>query len=178
MGRYLSPSTIDVAGDLVNGLHVETSVFDTVIPWAGLSAPINTEFFNVFGRILLLQLYIEMVTNSGGGAALVQFNATFSTPAVVASPMSAACATTATLLAGGRIVWIGGIITSIPTLTVLLGGGISDVIAVNRQIIGTVGGVGTIGHLSSGAADNISGTARANLFYAPMSDGAYVTAVF
>ncbi len=176
MSRNYAPSTIDVVGDLVNGLHVETGVFNTAVYWDTDVTP-QQEYFNIFGRILLLQLYLEMVTNSGGGAALVQFNATFSAPPVTVQPMSAASATTAALLAGGRVVWIGGAIASIPVVTVLIGGGISDVIAINPQIIGSVGGVGTIGTLTTGV-DNVSGTARANLFYAPLSDDAYVTAVF
>jgi hypothetical protein len=175
MSRNLSPSTIDVVGDLVNGLHVETPVFDTAVYWAGV-ANTQKELFNVYGRILLLQLYIEMVTASGGGATLIQFNAKWTTPdiAVTAGGISDASATTAALLAGGRVVWIGGAVASIPVVTVLIGGGISDVIAVNRQIIGMVDGVGTIGTKAT-VANNVSGSARANLFYAPLSDSAYVT---
>lgn len=176
MSRNYNPSTIDVVGDLVNGLHVETGVFNTAVYWAGV-ANTQEELFNVYGRILLLQLYIEMVTLSGGGATLIQFNATFSAPAVTVQPISAASGSTAALLAGGRVVWIGGAIASVPVVTVLIGGGISDVIAINPQIIGSVGGVGTIGTLAS-VANNTSGTARGNLFYAPLSDDAYVTAVF
>jgi hypothetical protein len=179
MSRNYNPSTIDVVGDLVNGLHVETSTFNTATYWDGLTAALpyhaQCNMFNVYGRILLLQLYVEMVTDSGGGATLIQFNATFTTPSVGVQVMSAASATTAALKAGGRVVWIGGAVASIPVVTVLADGGISDVIAINRQIIGMEGGVGLIGTHAS-IADNVSGTARGNLFYAPLSDDAYVTA--
>ncbi len=137
MGRNYAPSTIDVIGDLANGLHAETTTYNTATYWKtdGASPPIGEqhELFNVYGRILVLQLYIEMVTASGGGAALLQFNATFSDPVATVEPISNPCATTATMLAGGRIVWLGGVITSIPTVTVLLGGAISPLDGVGPE---------------------------------------------
>ena len=176
MGKYTAPSTVDVVGDLSNGLHIETSVYDVTAPWKG-TVPVQTELFNVFGRILMLQLFFEMVTIQGGGATLLRFNATFSTPAETVQPISAVSASVAGLAVGSRVVWQGGDITSAPIVTVVANGGISDVFPVARQIIGSVGGVGTIGSVPS-VADTTSGSARANIFYAPMSDGAYVTAAF
>ena len=177
MGKYYAPSTVDVVGDLHNGLHVETSVYNCATYWDGSSGPTQLELFNVYGRILLLQLFCEMTIIQGGGATLIQFNATFSTPAVAVQPISAVTTTVAALAVGSRVVWQGGVITSTPTSTVLADGGITDVFPAARQIIGSVGGVGTIGHVPS-TADTVSGSARANCFYVPMSDGAYVTAAF
>lgn len=176
MGRHYTASTIDVVGDLHNGLHVETSVFDCIAPWKG-TVPVQTELFNVFGRILLLQLFIEMTVIQGGGATLIRFNATFATPAVGVQPISAVSASVAGLAVGSRVVWQGGDILSAPIVTVVAVGGISDVFPVARQIIGTVGGIGTLGHVPS-IADTASGSAQANCFYVPMSDDAYVTAAF
>jgi len=177
MGRYYANSTVDVVGDLHNGLHVETSVYDCATYWDGLGGPTQLELFNVFGRILLLQLFCEMTVIQGGGATLVRFNATFATPAVAVAPISAVSLTVAGLAVGSRLCWQGGVITSAPVSTVLAVGGISDIFPPARQIIGTVGGIGTIGHVPS-IADTVSGSARANLFYVPLSDDAYVTAAF
>ncbi len=176
MGKFYAESTIDVVGDLHNGLHVETTVYDVTAPWKG-TVPVQTELFNVFGRILLLQLFCEMTVIQGGGATLIRFNATFATPVVGVQPISAVSASVAGLAVGSRVVWQGGDITSAPIVTVVANGGISDIFPVARQIIGTVGGVGTLGHVPS-VADSASGSARANCFYVPMSDNAYVTAAF
>ena len=176
MSRNYSQSNIDVVGDVVNGLHVETSTYNVATYWKG-TVPVQLELFNVYGRILLLQLFCEMTVIQGGGAAQVQFNATFSDPAATVLPISGVSGATTGLAVGSRVVWQGGVITSIPIVTVVAFGGISDIFPVARQIIGSVGGVGTIGHVPS-VADAASGTAQANLFYVPMSDGAYVTAAF
>ena len=177
MSRNYSQSNIDVVGDVVNGLHVETSTYNVATYWDGAGGPAQLELFNVYGRILLLNLFCEMTVIQGGGATLLQFNATFSTPAATVEPISGASASVAGLAVGSRVVWQGGDITSAPIVTVVAFGGISDIFPVARQIIGSVGGVGTIGHVPS-VADSVSGTAQANLFYAPMSDDAYVTAAF
>lgn len=177
MGRHYTESTIDVVGDLHNGLHVETSVYDCATYWDGLAVFTQLELFNIFGRILLLQLFCEMTVIQGGGATFLTFNATFATPPVGVQPISGASATLANLAVGSRIYWQGGAIASVPLSTVLAVGGISDIFPPARQIIGTVGGIGTIGHVPSNA-DTISGSARANLFYVPLSDDAYVTAAF
>ncbi len=178
MGKHYTESTIDVVGDLHNGLHVETSVYDCVAYWKGLTGALQLELFNVFGRILLLQLFCEMTEIQGGGATQVQFNATFATPPVGIQPISAISASVAGLAVGSRLVWQGGVITSVPTVTVVAVGGISDIFPVARQIIGTVGGIGTIGHIPSIADTITTGEARANCFYVPLSDDAYVTAAF
>lgn len=178
MGRHYTKSTIDVVGDLHNGLHVETSVYDCLVYWLGLGGPVQLELFNVFGRILLLQLFCEMTEIQGGGATLIQFNATFATPPVGVQPISAASVAVTNLAVGSRVVWQGGAIASIPQVTVVAVGGISDVFPPARQIIGTVGGIGTIGHIPSIADTITTGEARANLFYVPLSDDAYVTPAF
>ncbi len=309
MGKFYAESTIDVVGDLHNGLHVETSVYDVATYWDGAGGPTQLELFNVFGRILLLQLFCEMTVIQGGGATLVRFNATFATPPVAVQPISAVSASVAGLAVGSRVVWQGGDITSVPivpvdgmlttgslgigavntavangtfaffiagaeyskaaipagtapgndvipinlygavafdigidgTIDIIEAGanaagyasavlaiagiaavgaghirigtvtamrtvgaftfgttalddadstvayidtalvaanyGLSDIFPPARQIIGTVGGIGTIGHVPS-VADSVSGSARANLFYMPLSDNAYVTAAF
>ena len=163
-------------GDFQNGLHIETSAYDVTVAWAGV-ANTQTELFNVYGRVLLLQLFCEMTVIQGGGATLIRYNATFSTPAVAVAPMSAVSLTVAGLAVGSRVVWQGGVITSAPITTVVAAGSVSDIFPPARQIIGSVGGVGTIGHIAS-VADSVSGTARANCFYVPLSDNAYVEAAF
>ena len=177
MGNAYSYSTIDSIGDLTNGLHVETTVYDVVASWKG-TVPVQLEIFNIFGRILVLQLFIEMVTQATGGATILQFNATWTDPAAATiEPISNEAATVENLAAGSRLVWKGGAIATVPVSTVLAGGGISDDIAATRQILGCVDGTGSIGTVPS-IADMTAGTAQANIFYAPMSKGAYVTAAF
>jgi len=178
MGRYYSDSQIDVVGDFQNGLHVETSAYDLATYWDGAGGPTQLELFNIYGRCLILQLFCEIVVIQGGGATLVRFNATWSNPAAATiEPISAVSASVAGLAVGSRVVWQGGVITSIPILTVVANGGISDLFPVARQILGCVGGVGTIGHVPS-VADTASGSARANCYYVPLSDDAYITAAF
>ncbi len=168
------PSKLEVIGDLVNGIHVQTSVFANLTyfhrdQW---------EIFNVYGRILLINLYIEAITLNGAGAVQLLFNFTSTAPAIAVQPLCAKCASIAALPRGGRIVWVGGIVATAAVITVAATGGVSDVTCTpaHRHIIGTTGGTGTIGMLTSDA-DAVSGTSQANMFYVPLSDGAYCSRV-
>ena len=136
------------------------------------------ELFNVFGVIMVHQLYFEVTTVFAAGATVLQFNYTSSTPAWGPDPMSGDCASLANLAQGFRCVWIGGAVASLPTITATEG--LSDVINVNPQIIGNdngvTQGVGTIGKLDATAV-NASGACQYHIHYTPMSDGAYCSAV-
>jgi ribosomal protein S27E len=173
MSRSYAPSTIDVIGDLTNGLHVETPVFTNVVYFLQNA---QKEIFNVYGRILLLNLFIEAITVSGAGAAQVLFNFTGFGQT---KPLCSKCASIAALPQGGRIVWVGGIVATATVITVAATGGVSDVTCrpLARHIIGSKGGVATIGTLTTDGS-SASGTSQASIFYAPLSDDAYVTSVF
>ena len=169
-----SYSTIARIGDLVNGIRVDTSVL------LGITYMKQTqiELFNVFGRIKVHNLFGEVTVVISATATQLLFNYTSSTPVIAVQPMSAACSTMTGLAVGERAQWVGGAVATNVVLTATPG--ISD-INVTPQIIGGVqadgtGMVGTIGELTSGASMT-SGSMRFSIFYTPMSDGAYVTAV-
>ena len=164
-----NPSTIARIGDLENGIRVDTSVYNVLT----YHHQDQWEFFNIYGRIKLKHLFIEFITDNGGGATLLQFNYTFTTPVITVKPLSGVSGSIAALVRGSRIVWLGGAVVTATGITVATGA-CSD-LATTPIILGGVGFVGTVGILTT-TADAVSGTAQASLFYFPMSDGAYVTA--
>ncbi len=176
MDNY-NASTIDVIGDLKNGLRVDGSVFPAVTYFYkdGTVAG-QFELFKVYGRIFVLQLFIEIITNLGAGAAQVLFNYTSLTPAIAVQPMCSKCASIASIPRGVRIVFVGGIVATAAVITVKTPGCVSDVINTKPHIIGLANGVGTIGMLTTDA-NSASGKAQASLYYVPLSDGAYVEKV-
>ncbi|MGR9116957.1 MAG: hypothetical protein ACU85E_14430 [Gammaproteobacteria bacterium] len=166
------PSTQTMIGYINGGLQVETSTLANATYLLGVGAT-QTELFNVTGRILLLQLYIELITAASANATTVQFNCTFTTPVIALNAMGAACAAITSLGQGGRIVHVGGAVATAAVITD--SPGLSDVTCVTPHIVGGHGFVGTIG-IVAGTADQASGTFRAIAHYVPYSAGAYVTA--
>ena len=169
MTQNYSPSTRARIADLITGMRVET----TVLPNLTYLHQDQWEAFNVFGRIIVLQLFWEAITINGAGAILFQYNFTSTTPAVGVQPLGAVSASIATLAQGLRCLWLGGAVATAHVITATAG--ISDVISVNPQIIGTKDGVGSIGFVTS-VADAVSGTHQHVLQYIPLSDGAYAEA--
>lgn len=168
MANY-APSTRARIGDLITGMKVESTVLANLTylhqdQW---------EVFNVHGRIMVLQLYWEAITLNGGGATLFHYNFTSTTPAVGVAPLGVVSASIAALPQGARCVWVGGAVGTAHVITA--SAGISDVICVNPQILGTEGGVGSVGMLTT-TADAASGTHQHFMHYIPMSDGAYAEA--
>jgi hypothetical protein len=164
-----NPSTQDRIGDLITGMRVDTAVLANLT----YLHQDQHEAFNVYGRVMVLQLFWEAITVNGAGATLFQYNFTSTTPAVGVQPMGAVSASIATLAQGLRCVWLGGAVATAHVITA--SAGISDVICVEPQIIGTKDGVGTIGFLTT-TADAVSGTHQHSVYYIPMSDGAYIEA--
>jgi hypothetical protein len=167
-----NPSTQSMIGYIAGGLRVETSTLANATYLLGASAA-QTELFNVYGRILVVQLYIELITAASANATTLQFNTTFTTPTIALNPMGAACASISALGQGQRIVHVGGVVATAAILTD--SAGLSDVSCVTPHILGGHNFVGTIGVLA-GAADQGSGTFRGILHYVPYSDGAYAQA--
>lgn len=168
MANY-PPSTRARVADLITGMRVETTVLANLTylhqdQW---------EAFTVVGRIMVLQLYFEAITVNGAGATLFNYNFTSTTPAIGVQPMCAASASIAALAQGLRCVWVGGAVATAAVITATAG--ISDVICVNPQIIGTADGVGSIGFVTT-VADAVSGTHQHVLHYIPMDAGAYAEA--
>lgn len=170
-----NPSTIARIGDIALGLRVDTSVlnnatyFDTDNAASG-----QTELFNVYGRVYVNLLFIELITAASANATTIQFNTTFTTPVIALNAMGAASGSISGLGAGTRIFHLGNVVATAAVLTD--SAGLTAAAAVIPQIVGLKGGIGTIGCVAA-AADQASGTFQASIFYYPMSDGAYVTAV-
>lgn len=167
-----NPSTREMIGFINGGLRKETSTLANATYLLG-AGNTQTELFTVHGRILLLQMYIELITAASAHATTVQFNCTFTTPVIALNPMGAACAAITSLGRGGRIVHVGGAVATAAVITD--SPGLSDVTCANRHIVGGHDFVGTIGILAA-FADQASGTFRAVLNYLPYSDGAYIEA--
>jgi len=172
-----NPSTIEMIGNLMNGLRVDTSVLANATYLLG-AANTQTEIFNVYGRIKIHNLFLEVTVVCSNDLTQVLFNYTSTTPVIAVQPLCAKCASIAQLAVGERIWWVGGAVGTAAVITATPG--ISD-INVTPQVIGSVttagaNAVGTIGILASDASQ-ASGSVRASIFYTPMSDGAYVTAI-
>lgn len=171
-----NPSTQEMVGYLMNGLPVHTSVLDNATYLLG-AANTQTELFNVYGRIKIHNLFLEVTVVCSAHATQVLFNYTSTTPVIAVQPLCAKCAAITSLAVGERIWFVGGAVATAAVITATPG--ISD-INVTPHVIGSVtaagaNAVGTIGMLASDASQ-ASGSVRASLFYTPMSDGAYVTA--
>lgn len=164
-----NPSTIEMIGHMMNGIRVDTSTLAA----ASYFNQAQHELFTVYGRIKIHNLFGEVTTIFSNNAATLLYNFTSTSPVIAVQPISAACGTTAQLAVGERIWWIGGAVATAVVLTATAG--ISD-INVTPQVVGTVGGTGTIGILTA-AASLSSGGVKFSIFYTPMSDGAYVEAL-
>ncbi len=175
MANY-APSTRERIADLVAGMRMETSEFAGATYINHTTNTGQWELFQVYGRILLMHLYIEVTTVLGAGASVISFTYTSSSPAIGVQEICDASASVAALPEGCRIVWPGGIIATLATITVATTGGVSDYTPPgNPHYIGTQGGTGTIGMLTA-TATVASGAAQAFMNYVPMEVGAYVVA--
>ena len=170
MSRNYTASTRDRIGDLVTGLRVDTSV----VSYTPYLAATQTEIFNVFGRIMIMELYMEVITELGANATTLQFNYTSTTPSILVEDL---CALSTDVLTssdvGDRMQHPGGAVLTVATLSATEC--IGDEHCAAPQIIGMESGIGTVGVLSAGT-NNTQGTIQFSIHYVPMSDGAYVTA--
>jgi len=177
-----APSTRARIADLITGMHVKTG--DGVLVAANFTNAAQTELFTVVGRIMLLQMFVELTAAADANATQVQFNCTFTTPAIGVNAMGAKCASIANKGAHTRITWIGGVVATAHVLTD--SAGLTDVVASglggNPHILGGetadgVNTVGTIGMLISDATQAGTISATGHIYYIPMSVGAYAAAL-
>ena len=168
MANY-APSTRARIADLIAGMRVETGTYSC----ATYHHQDQWEVFKVYGRIQLLNLFCEWQTDNAGGATLMQFNYTFTTPVITVKPLCAVSASIAALKRGSRVVCLGGAVATAAGITVATGG-YSD-LAVTPGILGGEGFIGTVGILTT-TADSTGGTAKCVMTYIPLSDDAYVEA--
>lgn len=172
VGNY-SPSTISRVSDIALGIPVQTSVLTNTVAMVQN----QYELFNVYGRIVLTQLYLEMITAFSNTATTVQFNYTGTTPVLAVKPLTAASAALnagGAMPVGGRVIWLGGAVATAAGVTVATGL-CSDISNVKAAVIGCVGCTMTIGMLTA-AANATSGTTQAFLRYYEDYPGSYVTA--
>lgn len=176
-GNY-SPSTQSRIADLILGLHVETT--GGVLVAAHFTNAAQTELFNIYGRIAVMQLFVELTAAADANLTQVQFNCRFTTPVIVVNALGAKCASIAALGAYGRIIHVAGAVAAAAAITD--SAGYSDVDTAGRKsILGGVSAagvatIGVIGMLVSDATQAATIAATGHLFYVPMSEGAYAEA--
>ena len=172
-------STRQRIADMILGLHVETT--GGVLVAANFTATAQTELFNIYGRIGIKQLFIELTAAADANATVVAFNCTFTTPVIALNGMTGNSASIASIGAYGRITFVGGVVATAPIVTD--SAGLTDVETASKMhILGGVSAagvltVGTIGMLASTATQAATIAATAHLFYVPMSPGAYAEAI-
>jgi hypothetical protein len=162
-------STINRIGDITRGVQVKTSVLANTV--ALLSGTVS--IFNVYGRIRIVGLNCEAITAFAADATLLKWRFTSTTPSVGISDISGASLSIASLVIGGRVMWRGGAVAAVPDVNQPAQASVA--VVEDWMDVGHTGGVGVISAVSSIAAQT-SGTCQFNLYYFPISDGAYAEA--
>ena len=165
------PSTKKSIADIGSGIRLQTGTMTAAIYLDHNPATTNP-LFNVYGAILVTQLYAEVTATLGADLCRPQFNYTATTPVVAVNPMCAVSLSIADAAVGRRIVWLGGAVATAAVITD--SAGVSDVTCLTPQIVGGEGFVGTIGWLCT-AATTATGTLVAFLHYYPYTNGAYAS---
>ncbi len=143
--EHYEPEVMDRIGDQIAGYQVDTGVLSGLTYW-GINT--QTELFNVYGVIKVMNLYAEqLVIDGASGTIFLQFNFTSTVPAIGVQAISGLSLTLATLVVGNRIIYLGGAIATLPILTATAG--ITDFSCVAPQILGTEGGIATIGSVTT-----------------------------
>jgi len=169
-------STRQQIANLTLGLHVQTPVAGLGV--AEFTNPTQTELFDVYGRIAIQHMFIELSAAADANATTVAFNCTFTVPVIAINVMNAASASIASIAAGGRIVWQAGVVAT--TVTVTDSAGLTDADPTGaRQYLGGIQAdgtnvVGSIGMAAAGATQAAVITANAHIYYVPMAPGSYV----
>lgn len=166
-----SPSTIARVSDIALGIQVATGTLTGTVHMIQN----QVELFNVYGRIMLKQLFVEMTVALSNTATTLQFNYTGTTPVLALKPLTGASAALNSLPVGGRVIWLGGAVATAAGVTVATGL-CSDLTNEKGLVLGAEGSVMTIGMVTA-AANATSGTAKAWMRYFQDSPGAYVSAV-
>ena len=173
MERNYSRSTMNTVEDLFVGIRVETEILAAATYLVDTTA--ETQLFNVFGRIKVNQLFMEVTILLDNKANEVYFTFTQATPPIGMQAINGTPVGGVPQLAKGlRLVYIGGVVAGLGVITATAG--ISDVICGSPQILGTVEGVSTLGILTNGAPMTF-GAVKFVLCYSAMSDGAYCEAI-
>jgi len=169
-----SKDVVEAVGDLHRGLIVETGNVLATTCWETAD---SLTIFNVYGTILLLELFGQITTDMVG-AAQPNFSYTGVTPAIAITDICAVSASIAGLNVGHRVVWPGGTVAGVLLISgneylspgatgvpFILGG----VTAAGVNFIGTIQADGSV-------ADATAGAVIFTCAYVPLSPGSYVTA--
>jgi hypothetical protein len=162
-------STIDRIGDITRGIHVKTGTIANTVALPSAAYDI----FTVYGRIRIIGLDIEAVTAFDVDATLVKWRFTSTTPSVGVSDISAVSLSIASIPIGARVMWRGTAVATAPDVSATQA---SIAVVQDWMDVGLTGGIGKITATSSIAAQS-SGTCRFNIYYLPISEGAFVEAL-
>jgi hypothetical protein len=168
-----NPSTIDRIGDITRGIHVKTGTLANTTYLDHTVASGAHNLFNVYGRIRILGLDCEAVTAFSNNATLLKWRFESTTPVVGVSDISAVSLTIAQIPIGARVMWRGTAVATAPDVSATQA---SIAVVTDYMDVGHTSGVGLISKTVTTAAQT-SGTCRFNLYYLPISEGAYVEAL-
>ena len=170
MGSY-SPSTIARVGELNQkcGIVCRTAVVNNTSVFTATP----TNIFKVTGKIRIVTLDYEAISNFSANSSLPRWVVTGTTPAVGVFNISAASADNTGMALGTRVKFQGTALNTPPAIDAAVG--ISPMPA-NMMDVGSEGGVCHIG-LDSDVAQT-SGTSVFTLCYLPLSDGSAAEALY
>lgn len=166
-----SPSTIAMVADLnqKRGIVCRTATCNNTDVFKTTAVSI----FKVTGRIRIVSLDVEAITQFGAQASVPRWQILGETPVVSLFDISAASGTLSALAAGKRVTMAG---TALNTAQVIDGVAGITVKPANVMDVGWDGGVCYLA-LDSDVAQT-SGTSLFTLCYLPQSDGAAAEALF
>ena len=150
----------------MTGILPATTVFDH-------DPALCVDLFTVYGRVRIVGLNFEVTTVLSNNAALLKWQFESTTPVIAASDISAVSLTVAQMVVGGRIMWRGTAVATAPDISATQA---SIAVVDDWMDVGLTGGVGIISSLAT-TATLTSGAGRFNLYYLPISEGAYATAI-
>ena len=166
-------STIDRIGDITRGIHVKTgTLLNTLI--FDHNPALEVDLFTVYGRIRIIGLNCEAVTAFAADASLLQWRFKSTTPVIAYADISAVSLTVASMVIGARIMWRGTAVNTAPDTNNTVQASIA--VVQDWMDVGLTGGVGVIGSLCT-TATQASGSCLMNLYYLPISEGAYAVSI-
>jgi hypothetical protein len=129
--------------------------------------------FNVYGRIRIIGLNCEAVTAFAADASLLKWTFESTTPVIGDEDISEVSLTVQSIPIGARVMWRGTAVNTAPDVSATQA---SIAVVQDWMDVGLTGGIGLINSVCT-TATQASGTCQFNLYYLPISEGAYATAV-
>lgn len=173
MSNY-NPNTLDRIGSITTGVHVKTGVLANTTYLDHTVASGAHNLFNVYGRIRILGLDCEAVTLFAADLTLLKWRFESTTPVVGVSDISAVSLSIADLPIGSKVKWLGTAVNTAPAVPTVQAS--IAAFSADTMDVGHTNGIGVISKTVTTAAQG-SGTCRFNLYYLPISEGAYATAI-